>query len=205
MTVGRGRRDMLTEDQALVLACLRGVPIEPPGLTSLQVAAGSGVDKTRVRQILGSLYVRRLVGRQKGLLGEASRYEYWTPEPPSEHEPEMPMRARPWRPARCPCGAALRRGQRGACELCEAKAHPWGDLTEKELMVMRLIDACGEHGLPFASVRELSPGCVKALQSLQRSGIAGVDLRHEVWRFGIKGRELCDSYLKSHPEVLTAR
>lgn len=65
-----------------------------------------------------------------------------------------------------------------------------------ELTVMMLIDTFGASGMPFSKTHAFGGEAIRALQSLQRLGIAGVDLRHEVWRLGPKGETVCAAWKK---------
>lgn len=192
------------EEEQLVLTYMHGTEIAPPGLTTRQVANGTGLDDLRACRVLERLYVHRLVGRQKSFLGDHTTY--WTVQRPI---PPLELRGPPdVIDNRTPCDGCGRLCFGRRCSSCRFKGvdepdePPWADLSKDEVTVMLLIDCYGDRGLPFAKTALFSRDAERAIQGLQRRGIAGVDLQGEVWRFGVTGRALCDDYKLAHQQGL---
>ena len=200
MSGARVHRAEMDEDAELVLLYLHNGPMGPQGFTTKQVCAGTGFNTRRATQVLERLYTSRKVGRQKALFG-ADQASYWLPLPPTEPlELAGPPSLQKASTSRCPCGRALDRADRAICALCAQRGPAWGEFSETDLKVMRLVDTYGDDGMPFEHTSAFGRDAIASLQHLQRQGILGVDLHVEVWRFGIKGREIFDAYAKEAAE-----
>ncbi len=192
----------LSDNQTLVLLYMNGVTVEPPGLTVQQVVAATDLSDYQARTALEALYVRRLVGRQRPLLGGSGLF--WMPVVPAEPlelkgPSDEPMQAT-FNACRG-CGRPVKGSGQHVCSSCRLKGEgaAWEDLDASELKVMQLIDCYGDAGLPFAKTQRFGAEASRAIQALQRRGIAGVDLSRECWAFGTKGRSIMDSWRKAHP------
>lgn len=207
-TARPGYQTVVDERTQLVLLYLQNTPFSAPGFTTRQVGEGTGLDDDQAEQTLQRLYTTKRVGRQKALWGPDQK-SYWLPMAPVEplelrgppggladHVPAADLRL-----VCAACGRPTGSSNR-LCKTCRMKGADvpaWADLDDTELMIMRLIDEVGDDGLSFEKTQRFGPEASRAIQSLKRRGICGVDLQHEVWRFGLRGRGICDDYKASRP------
>lgn len=188
---------LLVENKQLVLLYLQNAQLpRPAGFTTREVMAGAGLGERVARRVLERLYVHKQVARQKALMG-ADQASYWLPVPPGE---SLDLRGPSDKPVTPPTLCVTCRQPTGGGRMCRSCAQIngaiWDELDENELAVMVLIETFGLSGMPFSKTRAFGGDAIRALQSLQRQGIAGVDLRHEVWRLGPKGETVCAAWKK---------
>lgn len=179
---GRGR---MSDNMKLVLLYMDGVVDAPAGLTTMEIARGTGLPREKARQCLAALYTQGRVGRQHDLLGSHAKAAVvetrWMVERPVDpivfRCPPNVQKAPPWKAS-------------------ERPPPPQEELEfdETERKVLDTLRRAGHTlqgtGLSFIRVGLLNDSAIKALNRLYRRGLCVPNLHREVWELTEAGQKI---------------